>query len=106
MFDSEDLGTPSGDVSGRRPLFSRHHCLVASTSPHCSSSPVSAHPPHPASIFHSSSSQLTPWGSERVSPTAVHTRACEAFPTSQLMPYPASRAPFPPCRRALPSSLS
>ncbi|KAF8130162.1 hypothetical protein EV363DRAFT_1167694, partial [Boletus edulis] len=32
------------------------------------------HPPHPASIFHSGSSQLTSWGSERTSPTAVHTR--------------------------------
>ncbi|KAF8416124.1 hypothetical protein L210DRAFT_950352, partial [Boletus edulis BED1] len=46
-----------------------------SSSPHCSSSPVSAHPPTtPCLHSHSGASQLTSLGSGAANPTAVQMR--------------------------------
>ena len=69
------LSLRTSDVSERRSLFPRPH-LVAR--PPCSARPrpfQRTHPPHPASISHSGSSQLTTHlGPERASLTAGHTR--------------------------------
>jgi hypothetical protein len=56
----------------RRFLFRLHHV----THPPCSARPSPfqrTHPPRPASISHSGSSQHTPWGPERAIPTFGYT---------------------------------
>ncbi|KAF8125278.1 hypothetical protein EV363DRAFT_637116 [Boletus edulis] len=73
-----------------------------SSSPHCSSSPVSAHPPTtPCLHSHSGASQLTSLGSGAREPDCrADAPARRSHPPSQLTPHPASRAPVPG-RRAL-----
>ena len=72
----------TSDVSERRSLFPRPH-LVARPRPfQCT------HPPHPASIPHSGSSQLTTQADCR-----AHVPARCSHPPSQLTPYPAGQAP-------------
>ena len=86
------LSLRTSDVSERRSLFPRPH-LVAR--PPCSARPrpfQCTHPPHPASISHSGSSQLTTHlGPEREPDCRAYAPARCSRP-SQLTPYPAGQA--------------
>ncbi|KAF8129875.1 hypothetical protein EV363DRAFT_1336917 [Boletus edulis] len=72
-----------------------------SSSPHCSSSPVSAHPPTTPCLYsHSGASQLTSLGSGAREPDCrADALARRSHPPSQLTSHPASRA-LVPGRRA------